>query len=845
LRIWLTCAVLVLAFAAAAKPRKKKPPAPPPEPPSWFNRGTTIDPPAAPSEPVESEAADEPEPAPDAAPAPAPAGPDAGAPPVPPAPDVPRVLSLDAGYEERILPTDGVDHLPPSGRVYRPLRIDEPIKVDGVLDEPAWQRAVQDTRFVSRISQPFGLPTTEPTAVQVAYDDKNLYVAYRCRYAGPGRRDDLVPYSEFWASAYAEFVSVVVDAQHDHVNATSFLITRTGYKIDVEVTENLDFDGWIWGAVAANYEWTGIWDAAVQVDRSRDTWTAEFAIPWGTLKVVPRAEAQTIGINFRRKTTTFDKGGGKNIWEASTWAPWPPLDFRSRPSLLGHLAGITDIKPGQHLYVAPFLTARFQTTSWPRSPLRDPFGLGWPVTGYGGLSLKLRPIRPLVLDLTLNPDFSQVNPDQAISVLDAFEPTFPEQRDFFAEDAQRYAFGSDVRFRLFWTRRIGLSRPTPGVAQLEEVPLLGGAKAVVRLKDHEFRLLDVATTFPDRRNFQLNDNIGVWRHQSHFRVRDIPIHVGTIALNRSTLADASAYRAYGIDLTTAWYDQHLVVAGLYARSDTSGAASGSFWGGGLRWNGDFLTVAGSFLSVDPSFDPQLGYFQQVGVRQGEFQFILRPRLFADLLRDLYARVAITRRYDFNGGLAYDQKYFGMSSILLDEGTLNLWISEQTEVLTAETPYAGGRLLIGPGGYQSLRAHTDFTSSPEGWLPQWSVGYSEGGFFGGYRRVPNLDLGVRIGPFTLRGNYEFIWVGIGDRQFFDHRVSARLVFRPVPSFQSVLVAEVNTFEQVARLQLLATWTFGQGSSLSFALSDVGNRLQDWLKPSSLSGSLRLTVGFFPF
>jgi hypothetical protein len=762
---------------------------------------------------------------------------------VPDDPIVPLTAG-DGGVEERLLPEDGVDHLPPTGRVYRPLRTEQPVKIDGVLDEEIWQRAPKDTRFLSRNSEPFGLPTTEPTTVQVAYDDTNLYVAFRCAYSGPGERDELVPDSELWASMYSEFVSVVVDPQHDHTNAISFLVTRTGFKVDVEVTENSDFDGWLWGGVAANYEWNGIWQARPRIDPTDDSWTAEYAIPWGTLRLVPREGAQGIGINFRRKSTSFDKEG-KLIRESSTWSPWSPLDFRSRPSMLGHLAGLTDLRPGNRLYVAPSVTVRAQGKPFAASPLRDPIGAGWPVTAYPGLNLRLKPLPPLQVDLALNPDFSQVTPDQALTVLESFEQEYPEVREFFAEDQQRYAFGSDPRFRLFWTRRIGLSRPVAGTTQLDETPILAGTKAVLRLPGHEFRLLDVATTFGDRRSFELNENFGIWRHNSYLQMGEVPIHVGTLFLNKSITGQPSAYRAYGADGTVALIDNHLVVSGFFARSDTAGAASGSFWSAGGRWNGEFLTLGANLVSVDPTFDAQMGLFQQVGVRQGEFQVIVRPRVHEDLIRDVYARFALLRRLDFEGRLALDQKSFEVNAVLLDQANMTLQLDQEQIALNADTPFAGGRIVVPPGSYDSLVAHANFTGSPEGRLPEWQVSYTEGGFFGGYRRTIGPAFGVRAGPLNLRAAYDFIDVRFGGQQLYEHRVSARVLVRPLPSFQTALVVEANTFERVARLQLVSTYTFGEGSSLSLALNDVGATPGEWIRRSSMSGSLKFTYGFFAF
>src|SRR5262245_55076923 len=105
---------------------------------------------------------------------------------------------------------------------YVPTRTATPIVIDGVLDDAAWQTAPADARFYSMRSKPYGEPTREPTSVQVAYDEENLYVAFRCAYSGPGPHDDSMPSDEVALYDMAERVGVLVDARADRANARSF-----------------------------------------------------------------------------------------------------------------------------------------------------------------------------------------------------------------------------------------------------------------------------------------------------------------------------------------------------------------------------------------------------------------------------------------------------------------------------------------------------------------------------------------------------------------------------------------------------------------------------------------------
>src|SRR5262249_46479831 len=154
-------------------------------------------------------------------------------------------------------------------------------------------------------SKPYGEPSREPTTVQVAYDEENLYVAFRCGYSAAGPRDDSMPSDETALYDTAERVGVLVDTRLDRTSARSFTIGRTGLRRDSEITNN--------GGVA-NRDWRGLWDGAAHV--TADGWTAELKLPWGTLGLPAHDGAFRVGINFLRVEPIVN--------EYSSWSPGPP-----------------------------------------------------------------------------------------------------------------------------------------------------------------------------------------------------------------------------------------------------------------------------------------------------------------------------------------------------------------------------------------------------------------------------------------------------------------------------------------------------------------------------------------
>ena len=345
-------------------------------------------------------------------------------------------------------------------REVRAQRLAGPIRVDGRLDEPDWQRP-GDGGF--RQHDPLdGQPGTEATEVWVAYDDKALYVAARLQDGEPGRivgllgrRDDELD---------SDWFTVAVDPQFDRRSGFSFSVNPAGSIID----RTLYNDEW------SDDTWDGVWESAARVDERG--WTAEMRIPYDQLRF-PSRDEYVWGINFKR---TIQR---KNEQDYFSWTPKEQNGFVSRFALL---TGIRGIRPRRLFEAVPYSVGRLA--------LR-PAGGGDPARGdsdlfaSAGVDVKYGLKGDLTLDLTLNPDFGQVEVDPAEVNLSVFETYYSEKRPFFIEGANIFSFGfgganNNMGFNwsspeFFYSRRIG--RPPQGAAggdadAPEMTTILGAAK---------------------------------------------------------------------------------------------------------------------------------------------------------------------------------------------------------------------------------------------------------------------------------------------------------------------------------------------------------------------------------
>jgi Domain of unknown function (DUF5916)/Carbohydrate family 9 binding domain-like len=323
------------------------------------------------------------------------------------------------------------------------LAIAEPIRVDGVLDDAAWQQAEVAGNFIQR-EPAAGQPAAEPTEIRVAYTHSTLYVAIRAMAADP--RDivgeEMLRDGQLFRD---DSVVVLLDTFNDDRNAYFFETNSNGARTDALVTdEGRDF----------NVQWDGVWEVVAQ--RNNEGWAAEIAIPFTTLRFDPRAE--TWGLQVRR----LIRHRSQEVY----WAPLPREVDLFRISLAGDLTGIRGLEPGLNLRLKPFGVATSADTADPIGPVADTDEDDL----KAGLDLKWGLSRTLTLDLTYNTDFAESEVDDQQINLTRFSLFFPEKREFFLENAGIFEFGFNSPgtplLKPFFSRRLGIG-PTGTVVPID------------------------------------------------------------------------------------------------------------------------------------------------------------------------------------------------------------------------------------------------------------------------------------------------------------------------------------------------------------------------------------------
>ena len=499
------------------------------------------------------------------------------------------------------------------------------IRLDGLLDEAAWREAPIASGF--RQQEPFeGEPATEVTEVRVLFDDATLYVGVLARDRSPDeviarilQRDKLMAVGFEAVPAFAgdDAIVIVLDPFHDHRNAVVLGTNPNGAEFDALITdEGREF----------NVDWRGVWEVAAQ--RTSEGWSAEFAIPFRSLRF-PEAADEPWGFNIYRVIRR------KN--EEVLWSSWSRSNEGfTRVSRAGHIHGLTDLpRASLNVELKPFVlgTVTGEINSFDQLDNDGDIDIG--------LDAKYEVSPGLVLDATLNTDFAQVEVDDQQVNLTRFSLFFPEKRDFFLENAgifemgSRSQFGEPPPFLMFFSRRIGISEDGP-------IPVMGGLRLTGRAGRQTLGVLNVVT---DPEFDEPRTNHAVVRVK-----RDIgeSSYLGGMVTDQRSADDWNS--TGGLDWSF-WPTSTLNVQGFVAGTATRGrGGEGAAYRLAVDYQTDFLGIQAGHIGVSPEAKAELGFITRTDIQQSDVMLRLRPRPQVLGLRSLEFQLANRLVTGFRGGL---------------------------------------------------------------------------------------------------------------------------------------------------------------------------------------------------
>ncbi len=325
------------------------------------------------------------------------------------------------------------------------IKINQSLKIDGILDEEVWNNAPLAQNFVELQPVNGKAEASEfRTEVKILYDDTGIYFGAKMYDPEPDKiAKELVERDNVGND---DFFVVVVNGYNDKQQSLEFIVLPNGVQFDAKMTNDYGEDS----------NWSAVWYSAAKIDN--DGWTVEMKIPYSELRF-PKKDVQEWGLNFVRL-----------IRRTKIKTTWNFIDNKKGSFLLydGVLTGIENIKPPVRLSFLPYFSTYLNNYDGKTSTSIN-----------GGMDVKYGINDAFTLDTTLIPDFGQTTFDDNILNLSPFEQQFSEKRSFFTEGTELFSKGG-----LFYSRRVGdypskdpnLEADESIVGNIQKVKLLNATK---------------------------------------------------------------------------------------------------------------------------------------------------------------------------------------------------------------------------------------------------------------------------------------------------------------------------------------------------------------------------------
>lgn len=590
------------------------------------------------------------------------------------------------------------------------------IRIDGIVDEADWLSSATATDFYMVLPMDTSRAKVR-TEVKMTYDDEHLYLVAICYHGLPGpyiveslRRD--------FAFGKNDNFLLFMDPFDDQTNGFSFGANAAGAQ----------WDGLMYEGSKVDLNWDNKWTSVVK--NYDDKWIFEAAIPFKTIRY--KNGISKWGINFSRldlKTT-----------EKSSWTPVPRQFPTASLAFSGSL--VWDNPPknaGANVSIVPYALGGVTKDYENETPTSH--------RGEAGLDVKVAVTSSLNLDLTVNPDFSQVDVDRQVTNLDRFELFFPERRQFFLENGDMFNNFGYATIRPFFSRRIGLN-----------APIQAGARLSGKLdKNWRIAMMDMQTGKVDKDALPAQ-NFAVMALQRKIFARS---NIGLLVLNKESVnytipetPGTPTYSQYnrnvGLEYNLASSNNLWTGKALYMKSFSPEKKADEFvQAANVQYSTRRLTVIGQYEYVGNGFTAEVGYVPRKNFIHGNPQ--VAYLFFPSGKRVLSHGPKISTSVFFNPSFKQtDSETFLAYAINFRKlSTLTVWIAnDYVKLLSPFDPTNSGKDSLATGSEHHWNAWgTEFISRPQRRLT-WGFTTRNGGYYAnGTRFSFTTDIGYRVQPYV--------------------------------------------------------------------------------------------------
>ncbi|EAZ79428.1 DUF5916 domain-containing protein [Algoriphagus machipongonensis] len=601
------------------------------------------------------------------------------------------------------------------------------IIIDGVLDEKAWMDAEVATDFfmITPMDTSFAQVRTD---VRMTYDDENLYLIVENFHLLPGpymveslRRD-------FSFGKNDNFL-LFMDPFDDQTNGFTFGANAAGAQ----------WDGIMYNGGSVDLSWDNKWRS--KVTNYDDKWVFEAAIPFKSIRY--KKGITEWGINFSRLDL--------KATEKSGWAPVPRQFPSASLAYTGSL--IWDQPPpqaGANVSLIPYALGGIRKNIE-----------GNEDTEYRrevGLDAKIGLTSSLNLDLTVNPDFSQVEVDRQVTNLDRFELFFPERRQFFLENGDLFASFGYETIRPFFSRRIGLNAPIQFGARLS-----GKINKDWRIGAMNMQTGEVEEDGLPSQNF----TVFALQRQVGARSNITGMFINKQSLNYNPDPDAEQpiysqfNRNAGLEYNLAssnnlWTGKAMFMKSFAPNQVGDGfvhAANLKYSSGNLTWNWEHQYVSKNY-TAEVGYVPRNGFYKI----NPEASYLFFPK--SEKILNHGPKVGVRYFFNTDGEKTDNTTFLAYNIKWRSQSTFQAWVSTDYVLLQRPfdpTNYSGDTLARGTE-HQWYATGAEFTSKPQS-VFTYAFTTRLGGYYAdGKRYNVTADIGYRFQPYVsiaLSANYNSI------------------------------------------------------------------------------------------
>ena len=613
-------------------------------------------------------------------------------------------------------------------------RAGSPIEIDGKLDESAWLDLPGVTDFWTKYPYD-NVQAKQKTIARITFDDRNLYVGFIAYDTGKAFVSSL---KRDGGHDGNDAVALILDPMNKHANGFFFVLNAFNAQSEDQLSSS-----------DVNFSWDQKWFSATT--RYPDRWEAEFAIP---LKSI-RYDDQNLswGVNFLRVDT--------KTTEYSCWTRMP-VNFNSHDiGYTGLLKWESPPPPaGKNMVLVPYVTAQGNS-------LQENNRNNYSGKGNAGFDAKVALNSSLNLDLTVNPDFSQVEVDEQVTNLTRFNIFFPERRNFFLENADLYEHGMES-VRPFYSRRIGLDQFSNPVPIIGGVRLTGNATPTTR-----FGMLSMQTGSKGEYN---TENYSAFTIQQRLLKRSL---IKGYFLNREGFLDDAQKRANplgaygrnaGAEMRYMNTSGNFSVWGSVNKSFKPGIDKDDlFLNGGLQYTTRRIETEWEFVDLGTNYHTDMGFVERIENYDAERDTSIRLG-FRHLMNDnrytIYPGGASINKHEFkldnfvvwnpNGTLNERNHEFEYEIEFRNMANLGIGALHREVHLLFPTDFTGGKPLpVGEYSFSEvyLSARSDFRKNLVGNIELQYGGFYNGTYTGAragvtIRKVPHFRLQLNANWYNI-------------------------------------------------------------------------------------------------